>query len=685
MILQIRLLSDLCASSGDIYNSYVDTDVVYEDCGLPFIPAKRIKGCIREAALELTEWGVFEKKLYESLFGKEGKDDALFTLDNAYLQDYDKLVADLVNCEDKVLAHPQKVLGLYTYTRTQTAMTKDGVADKGSLRTMRVMNKGLVFEANLKANPGLTEEQQELLEKAVSMVKHMGTGRTRGLGLVELSLQDEDKKEARKIASFALKDWNKINYTITLKSPLLCKSATGSQEKTHDYIEGSKVLGILAQNLPAETFAKLMRYDGQGQGILVSNAYICYGQERCTPISASLQKRKDQPYDENGKLQVVDMLLPCAEDAQWTPVGSGYVSPQGWVKPVEIEVNYHHRRPDNKALGKATGEDASAFYQLESLRKGQTFAGYILADREQAEVIVELLQKVDGVRMGYGRNAEYGNVEVTLTDVEPLQNKQPQLTKNFVIKLNSPAILYNESGVPSADVECLKGYLAEVLQVEENALHINSAFLTYETIGGFNVTWRQRKPIFTALGKGTVCYFTADREVDISLLSENFIGERVAEGYGELEILAEPQSEVILMKTAAQKAPADNTEQTDILENLRRLRNREALARAGVAGANELLQKEKSMFASKDFKATLSKITIIVRNEKTVKAIEEQIEGIESDTKKKNCRKLIDKAKADVKEIPSRFGEDEATAIYLYSFLNQIKYVTYRKEESANE
>ena len=51
MKLTIKLLSDLCTYSGDTYNSVVDTDVVYDENGIPYIPAKRIKGCIREAAL----------------------------------------------------------------------------------------------------------------------------------------------------------------------------------------------------------------------------------------------------------------------------------------------------------------------------------------------------------------------------------------------------------------------------------------------------------------------------------------------------------------------------------------------------------------------------------------------------------------------------------------------------------
>ena len=45
MKLYIKLLSDLCTYSGESYNSMVDTDVVYDKYGIPYIPAKRIKGC----------------------------------------------------------------------------------------------------------------------------------------------------------------------------------------------------------------------------------------------------------------------------------------------------------------------------------------------------------------------------------------------------------------------------------------------------------------------------------------------------------------------------------------------------------------------------------------------------------------------------------------------------------------
>ena len=62
MKITIRLLSDLSTTAGETYNSLVDTDVVYDKYGIPYIPAKRIKGCIREAER------VFTKQLSCSLF-----------------------------------------------------------------------------------------------------------------------------------------------------------------------------------------------------------------------------------------------------------------------------------------------------------------------------------------------------------------------------------------------------------------------------------------------------------------------------------------------------------------------------------------------------------------------------------------------------------------------------------------
>ena len=71
MEIKIQLLSDLCTYSGESYNSMVDTDVSYDRYGIPNIPAKRLKGCIREAALEMKELGMISQDQFDEIFGKE--------------------------------------------------------------------------------------------------------------------------------------------------------------------------------------------------------------------------------------------------------------------------------------------------------------------------------------------------------------------------------------------------------------------------------------------------------------------------------------------------------------------------------------------------------------------------------------------------------------------------------------
>lgn len=48
--IKIELMSDLCAGSGYSFAGVIDSDVSYDEYGLPFLPARRLKGCMREAA-----------------------------------------------------------------------------------------------------------------------------------------------------------------------------------------------------------------------------------------------------------------------------------------------------------------------------------------------------------------------------------------------------------------------------------------------------------------------------------------------------------------------------------------------------------------------------------------------------------------------------------------------------------
>ena len=647
MKIRIELLSDLCTYSGETYNSLVDMDVIYDEYGIPYIPAKRIKGCLREAALEMQELGVISAEEYHRLFGKEGNQKSTFWLSNAYIKDYKQILSGLKKFQLKELVTPQNVLEQYTSMRTQTAVNlENGVADKTSLRTMRVVNKGVVFEAEC----AVQEEDKKNFRNAVSLVKHMGVSRTRGLGLISMVVDEKDEEKAKKKwekkreVLLAFKDQvgehNRLEYQIHLNSAMMCKSAQGNQAVTQDYIAGSKVLGLLASKMGEEKYRELM----EKEGFQVSNAYIMSESSRCIPGRISLRKVKDQSYEENGTITLMDALCgTTGTGKQMTAAGADYMDSENRICEVTTEISYHHQRPKNKAIGKATGlDDGSGFYQLCAICADQTFGGYIYADKESAEKILDTLAERKEIRMGYGKSSEFGAIELNITNVRTTEVHFKRVN-DAVITLASDVILYNENGMLTTDTETLKEYLKDMVNAAD--LEIRRPFLRYETVGGYNTTWKCRKPIFHALGKGSVFVLHSDQGFDLDLLNRQFIGERVAEGYGEL--YAEPLKDTVEVqakksgKYPYQKAEQTESEQTELIKKLldaefeRRIRYE----------IRKRLGKEKDIERSKDkenvLRAAVAKMRVMFKNENSYEAMKKQVDAIESDEKRALCQSLL--------------------------------------------
>ena len=669
MKIKIELLSDLCSYSGETYNTIVDCDVVHDEYGLPYIPAKRIKGCIREAALELKELGLIEH--YDEIFGDKGNKEACFTLSNALLEDHKKLTNALKNFKEKSVVEPTKVLNEYSYTRTQTRVDyESGVALDNSLRTIRVVKKGLAFYANLNFKNNAYFDD---FKNAVSIVKHMGVSRTRGLGLVNLTIENEENEENVKHVLFdEVYDDNIISYTIHLKSKMICKSPMGNQGKSEDYIVGSKVLGLIANSLGKDGYSEI------ANKIIVSNAYITSDNKRCLPGRASLQKEKDQKYVD-GKMDVVDMLYfkneENKDDIQRNPLNASYMSEDNVVKSVDKEITYHHQRPVDKSIGRATGSDG-AFYQLGSMSEGQTFKGYIYCDRDVASKIKDSLSKLEEVRMGYGRNSEFGSVDFTL-DSNSQVNNTKEIINECDMLLVSDVVLYNKDGMLVADIKTLRENLNEYFGVDD--IEISSPFLKYSTIGGFNVTWGRRKQTFNALGKGSVLKIESKTGFNESYNVPHFIGERVSEGYGEFILERTKNSDLV---TVYKKDDVSNN--NDSIEDKKIINN--LLVRECKKSIDESVRDIVSTIKTKDddLNPALSKIRLAYRDKSTYEDMYKELNDLDSSNKDK-CIKLmklvtldiVDNAIKETRKLQQDFdwkaSDSEKFKYLYYAYISELK------------
>lgn len=535
-VLKIELLSDMCVSDGGVYNSALDMEVCHDKYGFPYIPAKRLKGCLREAALELRDWGLNIN--VEEIFGKKdhGQDNynnrAALRLEDAYVENYGELKDFVSQNRNAKILHHQNVLGNYSYIRTQTSIDYDtGVADAGSLRTMRVVKKGLAFYAELI----LEEKYKDDFIKCCTNMNHMGISRTRGLGEVKLTLEDKVEdvhitSNNKKVTLVSEGD-NCFEYSITLKEPVICKSVNGGESNTLDYIEGSKILGLLVGKLKEQNM-DFIDFVNRGE-LFCSNAYIDIDGRRGTEVPGSVFFIKNE-----GNKFIDKIVHEEPEKKQLNSMKHCYIAydEEGSLnrKNVNTEEHYHHSRPEDKSIGRANDSlEGSKMYQMSSICQGQSFRGYITGSEEQIVDIAKLFKENDEAYIGYSRSAEYGKTVFDECGCSKKEDIELKECKEIAIKLDAPTIIYNDNATYSTNPEDLIAEINAWLGIECNNIH---KYIKYTTIGGYNVTWRKRKPTIEAFDKGTVLHYVFNEPIDIKVPAMFYVGERVTEGYGECSV-----------------------------------------------------------------------------------------------------------------------------------------------------
>lgn len=553
--LRIDLLSDMCVSDGRGYNSNLDIDVCYDRYGFPYIPGKRIKGCLRECALELQDWG--KEIPIEKIFGEEGSRKGAVTIQSAYIEDYFKWKRQVEKHSDSILFHPQNVLSHYSYIRTQTGINYEtGVAKEGTLRTMRVINRGLVFVSEIELDPAY----ESIFHEIVSVFQHMGVSRTRGVGEVKAVLVPVENTGDNRTAvdmTAVEREIEKngcLRYSVYLEDPVVCKSVDGGETFSLDYIQGSQILGIVLQEI-REKGESEEEFLAGWEKLFFSNAYLEADGKRLLETPGTLYSIKNNDTEYVNKAVENTENRKQTEKFQLNPMKHCYVriKEDGSLikRSVALEERYHHRRPEDKSVGSVAvnGTESGIFYHLSSIAAGQSFQGYVRGTREQLRKVAQCLTNHSYYSIGASRSSEYGKVKITLLlDNETRhsicedEGEKKEQGMDLQIKLESPAIVYGRENISySTDVKDLYDEVNIVLGLKNEPDRIEN-FVNYTSVGGFNITWNKRKPTVDAFDKGSVFIYHFNQRPSLSLeLRENesktvVIGERTLEGYGEVSV-----------------------------------------------------------------------------------------------------------------------------------------------------
>lgn len=196
----IEVLSPLHLGSAKA-DVVIDAEAIHDQYGMPYFPAKRLKGLLYESALEMAEFGAqlpeeekwFTEDEVKKLFGAKYSFEAGFSMDNFTFNDYDVKCRDWCYLKTKYpnLFGREEVWQTYTKVRYSTALDENGIVVNSSLRNMRVVDKGCTFYGEI-----LLKEDSEINIKIINYallnLRYVGTKRNRGLGEVKCYVIEEE-------------------------------------------------------------------------------------------------------------------------------------------------------------------------------------------------------------------------------------------------------------------------------------------------------------------------------------------------------------------------------------------------------------------------------------------------------------------------------------------------------------
>ena len=520
-ILEITLQSDLCAGMGKHFAAMLDLDTALDKYGIPYIPSKRLKGCMREMAEYIGCESI------DCIFGKGGSSESdSIRVSNAVIKDYEE-ITDTIRGK---AVNPSKITDLFCSVKAETAIDSEtGSAKDASLRFIRVVNKLSPLSTgseNLKFYSDLSFDEKYLsdIEKIAKALRNIGYHRNRGLGAVSCKLIDA-KQSDNAFNGFAFerdKEYE-ISYTIRLESDLMLPADDSLHSR--DYIPGTAVLGAMAAkynktDMPYEFNDVFFTKDVKFNNLYIAKknyengSFINY-----FPAPRFLATIKAAQENEKGIYNL--LKVTDKSEKQYKPIKDKYINYGYGLRETESKIVYHHSINVN---------DGGLYMQF-CLSGGQYFSGTIVGRGDKLEVIYKLLS--DGVlNLGRSKTAQYSYCKIKRIEVNEINEKTVSVPENIVCAyiFESDAALTDGDGnytTSLSDALSLLG-IGENEATDETAIAVNS-------VGGYNSKWNQKKPRVPVIAAGSCIVFRS--KSPFSAPEIRYIGEKNNEGFGRVRLI----------------------------------------------------------------------------------------------------------------------------------------------------
>lgn len=190
MRIKMQLLSDAVFGNGMSIPGGEDVSVLCDEHGFPYYKGGTFKGIFREELERYLSWTITDEEetrgVVTELLGKSGDNNILnqskLVFSDFQLSDYvKKTIIEEIGANDT-----EAVKNALSHIRTFTSIAEDGTTKKGTLRSCRCVNKGLIFYSEVKCQ----EEDTAMIKEVLSLIKWLGSMRNRGFGKVRISVEE---------------------------------------------------------------------------------------------------------------------------------------------------------------------------------------------------------------------------------------------------------------------------------------------------------------------------------------------------------------------------------------------------------------------------------------------------------------------------------------------------------------
>ena len=711
--LEIALKSDLCVASGYSFAGVIDTDVVFDEFGIPYIPARRIKGCLREAA-ELI--GINET---DRMFGSSGNScPGSLYISDAVIEDYEKVRNECQRVISSGKITREEIADAFSYVRGQTKIDeKSGIKANNALRYTRVIkqkspfgdNDDMVFFSEI-----CFDGSKENLENAAKALRNIGMSRNRGLGSVRCAFSaagENGKGEPTLNCEIGAED-DTLHYVIMNTDSLMLSGNRNDVSET--YISGKAVLGALAAEYlrqsggkECESFKKLFLNDG----IWFSNAYPAEsGCTRCYPAPLYIRELKKTKKVVN-TLRMNHEGNSSEDDVQYDPRGGNQpkkLKEKYWnfnnnkKLKMRMEVVYHHARPKNVRRtfmvtyvpstvtyvvyhhARPKNGRSGELYALEVIPRRRYFAGEIHGSSEDIRKISELLKSAD-LRFGKSRTAQYGSCK--LVDLKAAKAEKNIVVKDgkIVVTLLSDAVFCDENGY-TTEFNKVSTTIAEALGIGNSKVCKEECIYETSMRTGYNTQWNLSSPLIPAIAAGSAFTFDVGEEKKTISLNKR-IGEYTREGCGEYRIdplvrmNPHPEENTECNEPSEEAACEETENYTYIKSIMNKLSKAKQIECAVKTIGNKSISGE----------ANVGRLTLMLKEsmqehpgeaQKIMEAFKERIGSIKSERAKKDAVSFYNKVVRAAKDENGVVNVDIEPQIAMRLLLN-AKYEKKRKSENG--